>query len=288
MSGEAISWEASVKWLRQQPDMHEMVRDSYFDDPLIEAAERFSRGEEWAETLAHLPNGCGRTALDLGAGRGISSYALVKAGWAVTALDPDPSPLVGTEAIRCLSREASVPIRVIQGLGEALPFESNSFHLVYVRQTLHHAKDLYELCAEIWRVLRPEGLLVAARDHVISREADLEAFLAAHALHSRYGGENAFLLSTYRRALKAAGFEVLRTLGPSQSAINRYPTSEQEHESRCARQLRRLCGERAAMEIWKRKAMRHLWVALASRADDWRSDAPGRLYSFVAKKRTSQ
>ena len=53
-------------------------------------------------------------ALDLGAGRGISSYALAREGWQVTALEPDPSMLIGAGAIRSLvAKKAMVAVGMI-------------------------------------------------------------------------------------------------------------------------------------------------------------------------------
>ena len=54
---------------------------------------------------------------------------------------------------------------------------------------------------EMHRVLKPGGIFIAAREHVISKEADLEKFLEQHPLHHLYGGEHAFLLERYIEAL---------------------------------------------------------------------------------------
>ena len=55
----------------------------YFDDPLSDAAERFSKSLEWRE-LRKIVSVVKGEALDLGAGRGIASYALAKDGWKVS------------------------------------------------------------------------------------------------------------------------------------------------------------------------------------------------------------
>lgn len=151
-----MTWEQSVQWLREQPGQEALVRACYFDDPLPEAAERFRESAEWRAIAALLPPPPG-AALDLGAGRGISSYALARDGWDVTALEPDPSELVGAGAIRALSRQSGVPIRVVGEYAESLPFPDGSFDVVNCRQALHHARDLWQTCREIRRVLKPGG-----------------------------------------------------------------------------------------------------------------------------------
>src|SRR5437016_10424413 len=111
MKGKDLTWEQAVQWLRNQPGQETLVRACYYDDPLLGAAQRFAGSDEWKETLALIPAPSG-LALDLGAGRGISSYALARAGWQVTALEPDLSPIVGGPAIQSLAKEARLPIRV--------------------------------------------------------------------------------------------------------------------------------------------------------------------------------
>ncbi len=279
-----LTWEQAVQQLRQQPDQTELVRACYYDDPLLEAAERFAASPEWAAVLELLPRGPGH-ALDLGAGRGISSYALAGAGWRVVALEPDPSNLVGAGAIRALARESGVEIEVAGDYSEHLPFADASFDLVHCRQALHHARDLRQTCREIARVLKPGGTMVATREHVLSRSGDLPRFLQAHPLHHLYGGENAFLLAEYRGAMASAGLELRRALGPLSSPINFHPMSRDQWAAHCARPLALLVGTTLARRLlnperpWGRRLL-----PLMAGALDLRDRSPGRLYSFVAHK----
>ncbi|MFM9726469.1 hypothetical protein ACKI1L_38745, partial [Streptomyces scabiei] len=71
------SWEDAVCWLREQPDQQQLVLDAFYDDPLIGAAERYYASAEWQEVSRLLAAKRG-TALDVGAGRGIASYALAR------------------------------------------------------------------------------------------------------------------------------------------------------------------------------------------------------------------
>lgn len=222
MSDRHRTWEEAVLWLKAQPEELELVRACYFDDPLMEAAERYYRSSEW-EAVRRLIGRAGGRALDLGAGRGISSYALARDGWQVTALEPDPSGIVGAGAIEELATESNCRIEVVRDWGESLPFPDATFDLVYGRQVLHHARDLTALCAEMARVLKPAGTFIATREHVIFKDADLAVFLAEHPLHRLYGGENAYRLPEYKRAIQKAGIRLRRVLNPWASAINLHP-----------------------------------------------------------------
>jgi SAM-dependent methyltransferase len=227
MNASEGTWEEAVLWLRAQPDQDELVRACFFDDPLLDAAERYYASGEWAAVRALVGSAAG-LALDVGAGRGISSYALARDGWRVTALEPDPSAVVGARAIEQLAMDSGLPITVAREWGESLPFPDARFDLVYGRQVLHHARDLRALCSEMARVLKPGGTFLATREHVIFKDADLAVFLAGHPLHRLYGGENAYRLHEYERAMKRAGIRLTRVLNPWASAINLHPRTEAE------------------------------------------------------------
>jgi len=80
-----LTWEEAVQWLRDQPEQSELVKHCYYDDPLETAAERFFQSEEWTEVISLLNSKSSGQVLDIGAGRGISSYAFAKSGYSVTA-----------------------------------------------------------------------------------------------------------------------------------------------------------------------------------------------------------
>lgn len=274
------SWEDAVRWLREQPGREDIVRDAYYDDPLIEAADRFWRSNEWIAVRAILGSGPG-DALDAGAGRGIASYALAKDGFTVTALEPDPSDLVGSGAIRALAAEAGLPIRVEENLSERLPFADNSFDVIFARAVLHHIADLPTAMSEFHRVLRPGGVFVAAREHVISDASQLPAFFDSHALHHRYGGENAHPLPVYQDAIRQGGLILERTIGSLDSPINYGPQSTAEVHQRIAAQVVPIAPLRPVVAAL-------LGVpgvgALVRRAVSQIDKRPGRHASFVMRK----
>ena len=180
MNTQTYTWEQAVSWLREQPKTQALVHHCYYDDPLNLSAERFSNSEEWQAVKYLLRQYLPGKILDIGAGRGISSYAFAKAGCSVTALEPDPSPLVGAKAIQSLFDSTQMPIQIVQEYGEMLPFQDNKFDVVYGRAILHHARDLKKLCQEAARVLRRGGVFIVTREHVISKNEDLQLFLDSH------------------------------------------------------------------------------------------------------------
>lgn len=263
------TWENAVLWLREQPDQQDLVRACFFDDPLLDAANRYYASSEWIAVREIIGTGPG-TVLDIGAGRGTSSYAFARDGWQVTALEPDPSAIVGAGAIRSLADEASVKIDVVEAWGESLPFPDATFDIVYGRQVLHHAQDLEELCREIGRVMKPGGILLATREHVVFRPRDLERFLGKHPLHRLYGGEHAYRLDEYMQALEHAGLKVERVLNPWASDINLFPKSASDIRAGIGERLPFIPARLITPSILARLG----WL--------WRT--PGASYSFVGRK----
>lgn len=274
------TWEEAVRWLRTQPDMNDLVTGAYYDDPLLDAAKRYWNSQEWAKIQKFLPCAKESTALDVGAGRGIASYAMARDGFAVTALEPDSSNIVGSGAIRSLAEQAGLIIEVREDFSEKLPFEDGRFDVVFARAVLHHTRDLGEACKEFFRVLKPGGRLIAIREHVISRPEDLESFFEIHPLHKLYGGENAFLLSQYLEAIKGAGFIMHRVLGPMESSINLAPHTD---ASFCAELAFRVARGMPGVAPLVRGLLSLPCVWPLARNVLKRFDhRPGRLYSFVA------
>lgn len=275
------SWEQAVTWLREQPECQELVFAAYFDDPLIVAANRYWQSTEWQAIKSFLPQKRGRV-LDVGAGRGIGSYALAKEGFTVTALEPDASALVGAQAIRDLASDSNLPIEVAQEFSEKLPFEDAHFDVVFARAVLHHTDDLNAACKEFFRVLKPGGLLIAIREHVISKPKDLAAFLDLHPLHKYYGGENAFLLAQYESAIRSAGFNLETVLAPFESAINYSPNTEIGIQVELAKRLS--LGHPKIQEIIiSLLKMPVLWTITRFLLEHL-DHRPGRHYSFVARR----
>lgn len=104
-----------------------------------------------AEAVAWLTEGVDGPVLDLGAGTGKLTAALVASGHAVTAVDPSP------EMLRVLAER--VPgVEALLGTAESLPLPDASVDLVTVAQAWHWV-DRDVAIPEVARVLRPGGRL---------------------------------------------------------------------------------------------------------------------------------
>jgi SAM-dependent methyltransferase len=275
-----LTWEEAVESMRQDASQADLVRACYYDDPLVEAARRFHQSEEWLAIRGLLGPRRGRKVLDLGAGRGIASYAFAMDGWTVTALEPDPSPLVGGDAIRSLARATPHGIEVVEEFGERLPFSDESFDVVYGRAVLHHARDLNQLVRECGRVLVRGGKLLMTREHVISRPDDKATFLSAHPLHHLYGGENAYTLEEYESAIGGASLGKLLTFGPRSTPINHFPVTNEEIGRELEQRVHRRVGKAVARLLLSVPMIRGQLLRWWDAADH----TPGRLYSFFASK----
>ncbi|MBD2129907.1 class I SAM-dependent methyltransferase [Microcoleus sp. ZQ-A2] len=281
MNHKLLTYEEAVQWLKNHPDHQDLVYHCYYDDPLESAAERFSNSEEWKAIKHLLRKHIPGKVLDIGAGRGIASYAFAKAGCSVTALEPDPSSLIGAKAIRDLVAQANLPIEIVQEYGERLPFQNNYFDVVFARAVLHHAQDLKQFCKEVARVLRRDGVFIATREHVISRKEDLQLFFDSHALHFLYGGENAYLLQEYTDAISSAGLKLQKVMGHYDNVLNYAPMTQQDFQSMTTSMLThfrigtKLSSLLASQELIQQFYGRHLSKKL---------DTPGRHFSFLAFK----
>ena len=272
------SWEEAIELLRRDPAHQDLIYHSYLTADLAENGRRFFASGEFSAVLDLLKEyapGASRL-LDIPGGNGIAAYAFARAGFAVTTVDPNPSATVGRGAIATVLGGAGLQAEIVEAYGEALPFPDGSFDVVYVRQGLHHAADLPRMLSEYSRVLRPGGVLLACREHVVDDYgASLEEFLDSQVDHQLYGGEHAFTLADYRSAIDKAGLVRQRELDPFSSIINLYPNSPQQLQESI---LRSRAG---------RLLSTFLPGSLVTGIGLWwlrRRKQPGRLYSFVAIK----
>ncbi|HEU0251868.1 MAG TPA: hypothetical protein VFR12_02470, partial [Pyrinomonadaceae bacterium] len=141
-------------------------------------------------------------------------------------------------------------------------------------------KDLQRVIQECARVLKPGGMVLICREHVVDNEEQLQQFLNEHPVHQLAGGEHAYSLETYTDAITAAGLKLTKVLGPWDSIINAFPVARSTEE------LNRLPEQVLAARFNRLSKLIRFIPGI--RALTWRRiyayRAPGRLYSFLAAK----
>ena len=272
-----MTWEETVIHFRSQPKSKQISRDAYLEEDLVQNIERFKDSEEWTETIKEIssliPNIKNIKVLDIGAGNGISSIAFTLSGCEVTSLEPDTSNTVGSGAIKFLASHYQLNnITVVEAFGENLPFDDESFDVVYGRQVMHHAYHLNNFVKEAARVLKKGGILMTVRDHVIKDDKDKVRFFERHPLHKYYGGENAFRLNEYEGAILQANLVIKKILSPSQSSINYSPWNKERVAEFIVNKLGKAFNNSLIVNL--------LWKINQYRLET----LPGKLYSFIALK----
>ena len=285
-----MTWEDTIIKIRKEDNYRKLVEQAYFDENLKLNVLRFSESKEFEETLRvikfYAPNAS--SIIDIGCGNGISAINFALKNFKVTAVEPDKSKTVGAGAIKELKEVYKLKnIDIFEAFAEEINFKSNSFDIVYVRQAMHHANDLDKFVKECVRVLKPNGLLLTIRDHVIYNDTDKKWFLNMHPLHKFYGGENAFTRNEYINAIENAGAKVLKEYKYYDSIINYFPKTEEEFEF-----------ERKEGIIKQKKRLKNKIGIISSLPFVWdfyklvtgykplnENIVPGRMYSYLARKK---
>lgn len=146
------------------------VRDNLYGDPAklgarVNLQRRFSVNPmpiaDWELGLVDT-TGVQR-ALDAGCGTGAFLLPLAR------RLAPQGATVIGLDLAegtlgqaRAAVQAAGLPVECIIGDVEALPFDDSSFDLVLANYMLYHVPNLEQAIAELRRVLRPGGTLLAA------------------------------------------------------------------------------------------------------------------------------
>lgn len=115
---------------------------------------------EWL--VAETGLGAGRVVVDVGAGTGKLTRALVSSGAEVLAVEP-------VSAMRAVLQRAAPSVRLLDGAAENLPLPDASVDLITVAQAFHWFEGPRAL-AEFHRVLRPAGQLVLVWNRRIAEQ----------------------------------------------------------------------------------------------------------------------
>jgi 2-polyprenyl-6-hydroxyphenyl methylase / 3-demethylubiquinone-9 3-methyltransferase len=95
--------------------------------------------------------------LEVGCGGGILAEEISKMGFITTGIDPSEQSL--NIAVKH-AKESNLKIKYERGTGENLPFQNNSFDVVFCCDVLEHVRDLPKVISEISRVLKNGGIFI--------------------------------------------------------------------------------------------------------------------------------
>jgi 2-polyprenyl-3-methyl-5-hydroxy-6-metoxy-1,4-benzoquinol methylase len=183
----------------------------------------------------------GSTALDVGCGKGNHTCELAgQFDFQVRGIDPVEGNL---EIARAAAAERDLTGRVAFTMGsmESIPFEDESFDLVWSRDMLVHVRDLRGGFQECVRVLKPEGHMLIFTTYATERMESKEAERIYNALG--LVAEN--LSPSYvENCFKGAGMKILSREVIGSELMQYY----EERDGRCTRELMRLARMMTARE----------------------------------------
>jgi SAM-dependent methyltransferase len=152
----------------------------------------------------------GHRVLDMGCGGGRHAFALYRRGARVVALDMDATELKDVDAMfGAMADEGEAPeeatAAALRGTAYALPFADASFDRVIAAEVLEHLPDDQRAMAELFRVLKPGGLMAVT---VPRWGPELLCWALSSAYHEVEGGHvRIYRGSELRRRLRATGLE---------------------------------------------------------------------------------
>lgn len=206
MSEIPADFVADLQHLRPWPEL----ADSLWRSPVL---VELTHGRLWRLVAEVLPSPPARV-LDVGCGTGAQGLEMARAGYEVTAIDPDPSAIEIAER----SGHDSRPGRLTYHQGDVATWmadEGGGFDVIVSSRVLHHVPEPTAALERIHRWLRPGGQLVCV-----------------DFLHDRFDGRDAGWVAQIRGLLEAIGSYRREGLLPSSpdAAIERIAWEwEQDH-----------------------------------------------------------
>ena len=107
----------------------------------------------------------GKACLEIGCGAGYVSAWMARRGAAAFGIDPTPNQLATAKRLRA---EHNLPIHLVEGYGERLPFPDNTFDFAISEYGAALWADPHQWIPEAARVLRPGAGLVFMTNAAIS------------------------------------------------------------------------------------------------------------------------
>ncbi|MCI0707113.1 MAG: class I SAM-dependent methyltransferase [Ignavibacteriae bacterium] len=130
----------------------------FFDE-----VERFRYSSQpFMKELVGFDRFAGKRLLEIGCGLGTDLFQFARGGASVTGTDLTPRSI---ELAKARFDMAGVPAQMLVADAENLPFENDSFDVVYSFGVLHHTPNTEKAIREAYRVLRPGGTIILMLYH---------------------------------------------------------------------------------------------------------------------------
>jgi SAM-dependent methyltransferase len=215
---EAKAREVAEFWSTHQPGLTVAGAEPGSEPFYRNVEEHRYRLEPHIAEVARFPDWTARDVLEAGCGIGTDGAQFARHGARYTGLDQSELALTLAERgfeVRGLHG------RFVRGTLTALPFEDESFDLVYSYGVVHHSPQPEKAIAEFRRVLRQDGVAVVMLYHrgslnyrfniLVIRRALAAALLIPRFAEfaARFTHENIATFSDHRRLLRRYGVRYL-------------------------------------------------------------------------------
>ncbi len=175
--------------------------------------------EPYIKSFADFPGAAGKTVLEIGVGAGADFQNWCKHAAHATGVDLTERAIQLTGERLALNSVPREKYRLLNADAENLPFDDNSFDIVYSWGVLHHTPDTPRAYGEVFRVLRPGGVirtmiyhhpswtgLMLYAQHALARGRFKMSMKEAVFQHLESPGTKVYSIEEARRILGEIGF----------------------------------------------------------------------------------
>jgi ubiquinone/menaquinone biosynthesis C-methylase UbiE len=112
--------------------------------------------------------------LDVGSAAGGFLIACSQLGYRCEGIEPWEEARLN--AIK-LSEHLGIPIHIVDGMAESIPYDANTFDVVHAAGVIEHVLDVEKAFKEIYRVLKPGGVFwFSAESALCPRQREIRGF----------------------------------------------------------------------------------------------------------------